>query len=411
MVVEDNTFQRECAVTLLRGIGFGEVLVAEDGGDALCQLARRRHPVHLVLTDLAMPGMDGFELIRHLTQQHLAEHLIVVSAHDTQVLDIADRLAAGANTVRLLGTLGKPFQGEQLVHMLRSRCQAWEPASTTATSQRMDPGLIREALERRQFVTYFQPKVSVMDGTLKGVEALARWRHPVHGIVAPSAFMPAIEGSEFMLPFTLSIVDQAVRQLAWWQAQGLPGLSMSVNVSSDDVATSGFVELLVEIIERHGAAPARLVCEVTETTVLRDLPGTLLNLGRMRLKGFGLAMDDYGIGYSTMQQLAICPFTELKIDRAFVNGAAQRANRRAILEGAIATARRLGLSSVAEGVESQADWELLHELGADMAQGYFIASPMPGDELGHWLQRRRACLGERCVPATSAGYGDARPRC
>jgi EAL domain-containing protein (putative c-di-GMP-specific phosphodiesterase class I) len=143
---------------------------------------------------------------------------------------------------------------------------------------------------------------------------------------------------------------------------------------------------------QSGVAPATLVWEVTETSVMRQLSQALTNMGRLRLMGFGLAMDDFGIGYSSMQQFARCPFTELKIDRAFVNGAAQWPNRHMVLKSALDLGQSLGVATVAEGVETVEDWKLLRDLGCDMAQGYLLAKPMPAGELVGWIRQDRRRL-------------------
>jgi len=167
---------------------------------------------------------------------------------------------------------------------------------------------------------------------------------------------------------------------------------VSINLSAENLADLTFVERLASLTNTYGVPPESLVWEVTETMVMSNLSQCLANLVRLRLKGFGLAMDDYGIGYSSTQQLSSCPFTELKIDRVFVDGAAERPNRRAVLESSIEMGHRLGAITVAEGVEALADWRLLQELGCDMAQGYLVAKPMPGAELPGWIEANRARL-------------------
>lgn len=165
--------------------------------------------------------------------------------------------------------------------------------------------------------------------------------------------------------------------------------TLLINLSAENLADPAFIDRLVGLTNAYGVAPESLVWEVTETIVMSNLSQCLANLARLRLKGFGLAMDDYGICYSSMQQLSRCPFTELKIDRFFVNGASERPNRRAILESLIEMGQRLGFTTVAEGVETLLDWMLLQELGCDIAQGYLIAKPMTPAELPNWIEANR----------------------
>lgn len=178
----------------------------------------------------------------------------------------------------------------------------------------------------------------------------------------------------------------------------MPALTLSLNLSADDLAEQAFIDRLTELVAQHGAVPASVIWEVTETMIMNSQ--SLANLARLGLKGFGLSMDDYGIGYSSMQTLSRSPFTELKIDRIFVNGASERSNRRAILNSSLDMGRRLGVCTVAEGVETVEDWQLLAELGCDVAQGYLIAKPMPAGELVGWCRSQRARL--RALAASKA---------
>ena len=148
--------------------------------------------------------------------------------------------------------------------------------------------------------------------------------------------------------------------------------------------------------------PDRLTWEVAETALMADMPDALANLAQLGLKGYGLAMDDYGVGYSSRRQFARCPFTELKIDSSFVSEVACHPRRRAVLEQAIALARRLGIATVAEGVENRADWHLLRSIGCDMAQGYLLGKPMPPGELAGWYGARREPLRALCLPVVAA---------
>jgi EAL domain-containing protein (putative c-di-GMP-specific phosphodiesterase class I) len=215
------------------------------------------------------------------------------------------------------------------------------------------------------------------------VEALARWQHPTRGLLGPPHFLPQMGGTSLMPALTLAIVQQSLVQLREWH-RAMPALGLSLNLSADDLASAAFVDQLIALVQALQIAPSTVVWEVTETSLIDER--SLLSLARLNLKGFGLAMDDYGIGYSTMQSLARSPFTELKIDRSFVHEAAQRSNRRAILLSALDVGRRLGIETVAEGVEQMADWQLLQGLGCDTAQGFLIARPMPGEALLGWVR-------------------------
>lgn len=171
-------------------------------------------------------------------------------------------------------------------------------------------------------------------------------------------------------------------------AQGLD-LKIAVNVSADSLVRLDLPELILDTADRCGVEPTRIVLEVTETKLMRDLKGPLEILTRLRMRGVSLSIDDFGTGHSSMEQLKRIPFTELKVDRAFVHGAAKDMSARAILESSVSLGRSLSMTIVAEGVEDQTDWDLIASIGVDVVQGYFVARPMPADEFEAWLRARR----------------------
>jgi len=389
LVVEDSQVQRNHLVNLMQQLHFGTVLQASDGIEALRVLDQQAdRAVFLVLTDIDMPGMDGIELIGRLQERSGVDNLIAMSARDPRLLETVESLGGRCGSMKLLGTLVKPIKLEALGRMLLGAERA--PGQTRgAAAEALCLEDIRVGLAEGQFMPFVQPKVAIGTGLVKGVEALARWRHPQRGVLAPGLFIPQIEGTPLMTQLTLAMVEQSLRCLREWR-RAMPQLSLSINLSAVDLADQGFLGRLTDLVHHHGIEPEALVWEVTETMIMSS--EALGNLARLGLKGFGLSMDDFGIGYSSMQTLSRSPFTELKIDRIFVDGAAERANRRAILVSSLDMGRRLGITTVAEGVETVTDWRLLSELGYDVAQGYLIARPMPADELVAWTRANRARL-------------------
>ncbi|MBV6322839.1 EAL domain-containing response regulator [Duganella sp. HSC-15S17] len=393
LVVEDSLVQRGYLAGLLRQLEFGEVLEAADGNEALQLLERQGgEAIFLVLTDLEMPGMDGIELTCQLRERQLAQNLIVVSARDPRLLEIIESMNFDDACMDLLGTLLKPVQLDALAMLLDRAGKKALPRTACAQLDLPGPDELAQAVARQEFLPYFQPKVTIQNGHLKGLEALARWQHPSRGLLAPQYFIDTMEGTPLMAEFTLSMVRQVLDRLLEWTSHGLPSLTVSVNLSADNLAERGFIDRLTALVMASGVPPSALVWEVTETSVMRQLSQALTNMGRLRLMGFGLAMDDFGIGYSSMQQFARCPFTELKIDRAFVHGASQWPNRHVVLKSALDLGQSLGVATVAEGVETLADWQLLRQLGCDMAQGYLLAKPMPAEELVGWIRQDRRRL-------------------
>jgi EAL domain-containing protein (putative c-di-GMP-specific phosphodiesterase class I) len=171
---------------------------------------------------------------------------------------------------------------------------------------------------------------------------------------------------------------------AHWSADGLD-LKISINICADSLHRLDLPETVVDLASD---SPSNMILEVTEARLMADLRKPLEILAQLRMKEIGISIDDFDTGYSSIEQLKRIPFTELKIDRAFVNGAADDAAARAILELSVDLAKKLGMQSVAEGVETQEDWDLVASLGCDLVQAYFIAKPMPGDDLTVWLRDR-----------------------
>ena len=235
----------------------------------------------------------------------------------------------------------------------------------------------------REFVPYFQPKVVLRGMKVVGVEALMRWNHPEHGLIAAGSFLPLIADNFLFDDLTAIILEKAVSEVRQWHNHGLD-VQVAVNLSADMLLNPGLADRIEAKLIEHGVENEKLIIEVSEAALAHDMSEAHHTLRELRSRGFGLAIDDYGTGHCSREQLERIPATELKIDRKLLAGAARRAPLRAILQDALETARQLRLESVAEGVESQEEWELVNELGCGMAQGYLVARPMAGADLISW---------------------------
>ncbi|WP_271408700.1 EAL domain-containing response regulator [Pseudomonas sp. Q1-7] len=398
LVIDDSDLQRHFMVQLCRDMGIENVQQASDGLEAIAKL-KANPQIEAIILDLEMPGMDGVQVLHELVNLGLDLAVIVASARESTLLNVVENLGKSLG-LRLLGVLQKPVLMEQLTSSL-SRFSVVQLRSESHEGCAAGPDLsvrdVQRALRDREFVAYFQPKVSLRDGTLHGVEALARWQHPEHGLLTPNCFMELIERSQFISDMTLQMLDIALRHCRAWHAAGMR-LSFSINVSARSLADSLLADAIIDRVTASGIDPGYVILEITESAIMTDLSTTLGTLARLRLRGFGLSVDDYGTGFSCMLQLSRVPCTELKVDRAFVHGASGSLHLRVLLESALDIARKLDLRVVAEGVETQEDWSLLHSLGCGEAQGYFVARPMAGGELLGWWQANEArirALGSR----------------
>lgn len=374
LVVEDHDFQRRTVARMLRSLGAREVLEAGDGKQALT-LIRGAAPVDLVVCDLDMPEMDGMEFIRHLGELNSLASVIISSAQDRALLASVEKMGH-AYGVRLLGAIEKPITLDGLEDLIaRYEAPTPQPARTSASIPNFSLEQILRGLQQKQFEPFFQPKSELAMGRIVGAEALARWRHPEHGLVGPYAFIALLEQSGKINELTFAMLEAAADACRAWRERGLE-LTVSVNLSLVSLTDTTLADRITQAVRSAGLDPRHMILEITETAAMTEVAPALENLTRLRMRGFGLSVDDYGTGFSSLQQLTRVPFTELKIDQGFVKGCATNPSSRAIVESSVEMARRLSIKSVAEGVETQEDWDLLKAAGCDMAQGYFIAKPM-----------------------------------
>jgi PAS domain S-box-containing protein len=383
LLVDDDPVVIRQLSTLLQRQGVEQVLTASNGIDAIEVASRQGRSIDVLVSDLSMPTMDGVELIRRFGQSGFTGSVILMSGADLPILRTVHELAV-MQGLHVLGEIRKPVLPQELTALLDLREQAPQPKRLSRRAPDFTADTIRTAIDRKEFTVWFQPKVDARSLLPLGVEALARWQQADGGFVPPDLFITVAERDGMIADLSRQLLSQALRGAMQLRQAGHP-LTLAVNVSGrwlDDLDLPGVI--LNEVLA-SGLNPSELVLEVTETGVMEDLTTALDVLTRLRLKGFGLAIDDFGIGYSSFEQLGRIPFTEMKLDRSFVNKGSRHIASRAILESSMGMAQKLGLFTVAEGVETEADLELVRSLGCDSVQGYLIAKPMPVDELLVWL--------------------------
>jgi len=249
---------------------------------------------------------------------------------------------------------------------------------------------LRQAIERREFVLYYQPRVDPKTRRLLGVEALIRWRHPVLGMVPPSKFIPLAEQTGLIEIIGDWVLETACAQRAAWTAAGKPRFRVAVNLSLRQLAAAKLEARVGELIARHGLHPEELELEITESVLMEDPSGAMHVLKKLRQQGIGIALDDFGTEYSSLSYLKHFPLDYMKIDQSFVRGIPADGDDIAIVRTVLALARNLRLGVIAEGVETQAQWQFLRELGCDEVQGYFVSRPLPVDELERFLAAQPA---------------------
>jgi diguanylate cyclase (GGDEF)-like protein len=368
----------------------------------LKELARRLSAVVRPTDTVARLGGDEFALlVPNLTQPDAGILLAERISRALQDPFVIDGLPLEAEAS--VGIALYPVHGEDVETLLQRADVAMYVAKETKThyavydadvdnyrpERLMLVGELRRAIENRELVLHYQPKATLVDGTVRGVEALVRWQHPERGLVQPDVFIPVAEHTGLIRPLTLFVVEEALKQCKTWREQGYE-LTVAVNVAMRNILDEQFPNELAQILERYGLDPAVLELELTETSVLADPPRAKEILQRLRDTGVSLAVDDFGTGYASLAYLSELPVDEIKIDRSFVMAMDREEQHARIVRSTIDLGRNLCLGVVAEGVESAEVWERLVELGCDSAQGYFLARPLPPDELTVWLADRLA---------------------
>jgi len=381
LVVDDSALARRAIAKVLIKLGIADPHVATDGHEALACLAD--HTIDVILCDLKMPGMDGVEFLRHLEGIGYPGAIVLISGEDRRVLNVTESLAK-AHNLRVLGSLEKPVEAATLADILLAEDLNGQKV-TPAKRNAVDPEELKGGIADGELDVYYQPKVRVATGAITGAEVLARWQRKDGSITHPDEFIPVAEASGLIDDITRSVVSKAVADAGSWQSKGLD-LKIAVNISMSNLKDFHLPEVLASQVQNAGIAMESIVLEITESQVMKDPLVALEILTRLRLKGMALSIDDFGTGYASMEHLKKIPFTEMKIDRAFVAGASKNPTSRAILESAVTLAKKMNMSIVAEGVETQADWDLVSDLEVDLVQGFFVAKPMPASEFQNWLE-------------------------
>jgi diguanylate cyclase (GGDEF)-like protein/PAS domain S-box-containing protein len=243
----------------------------------------------------------------------------------------------------------------------------------------LESGLHR-AFERRELVVHYQPLVGAARGAVVGVEALVRWQHPEHGLMLPAMFIPLAEETGMIVVIGHFVIAEACRQLRQWRAAGLPPLRVAVNLCARELVDERLVAVVADALTAADMPPEALELEITETVMMRDVAATARILEQLKAVGVRVALDDFGMGYSSLSQLGALPIQTLKIDRSFVNGMASKPSDAAIVTAVIGLGHELGMKVLAEGIETKEQHAALRRLGCDELQGFYFGRPSPAAE-------------------------------
>jgi EAL domain-containing protein (putative c-di-GMP-specific phosphodiesterase class I)/CheY-like chemotaxis protein len=381
LVIDDEPDVCELFLETARGLG---LTCCTAGGEQIIG-QKLRGDLSLIFVDLIMPGVDGIEVLRFLANCNTSAGIVVMSGIGSRVIESAVDLGniLGLN---IIGSLEKPFHISDLEALLQT-IPITPALSKRPNSTRL---LIREsdliaAVELDQFVLHYQPQIQIGSGKVVGVEALIRWNHPAYDLVFPDDFIPLAQELNLIDRITWIVLEKGLRDKPAFNETLRSVPRLSINIAASSLHHLKFPEMVSSRLAQFNVRPDELVLEITESGLVDDLVYTLDVLSRLRVRGVNLSIDDFGTGYSMMRQLRSIPATELKIDKAFVAGMATKTSDRIMVQKTIEIGHELGMSVVAEGVETAEHLEALCDDGCDIAQGYYFTRPLPLKEFRDWL--------------------------
>ncbi len=387
LVVDDEHIERMLVAHAAAPLGF-IVDTAANLEEAALLLGRNLYDA--VVLDLALGDTDSISLLPGLRAGATDPLVIFVSGMDDRVRAASARLA-GTLGLRVAGALAKPVSPAALRVMLRSKPERAAPPDEPHTMHPSEAELAL-ALAHGELAASFQPKVALRSGAVAGVEALARWHRPDGSVLLPDLFIPLAEESNLIVPLTAVIMQQSFAACRRWQLH-YPACGVAVNISPLALANPALPDQIEDMLRRAELPPSALIAEITESMIIADPVLAAEVLTRLRIKGIGLAIDDFGTGHSSLLSLMRLPFTELKIDRSFVAACETDAEAWKIIRATISLAHELGMSVVAEGIETASVARRLTEVGCDIGQGWYFGRAMTEAGLEDWLGRQMVARG------------------
>lgn len=382
LVLEDHTFQRRIAVTTLLRMGCLNILEASDGHEALT-LLRQHGEVDIAICDLQMAGMDGLTFLRQAWELDLVKAVIISSALPEELLHTVERVVTLLG-LELLGNIGKPLLAESLEPLLQAYSSAKRTHSAVLSTPLQQPSEreIRQAIASQELCAWFQPKFRLSTGEIQGAEVLARWQRMDGKLVLPAAFLPAIEQYGLFDELFFSLLQQGLGLQQLMQSRGKI-FKLAFNIDIAQLSCPLFVDQIKGVLKKHGASPKNLTFELTETGLLQAPSTCMISMVHLRMLGCGLSIDDFGVGYSSLERLCQLPFNEVKLDAGFIRSF-QRKRTVAVISGVLKMADALNMQVVVEGIETVEQLRFLVELKCQIGQGYLYARPMSGAQLMGW---------------------------
>ena len=393
LIVDDHVFSQAHVSAILQEAGFDNLHTAGSAQEALKIL--RQTTIHLVIADINMPDMDGVQFIKAMARERFTPMLAIMSICSRRIMN-SIALMAEEMGISVAGIIPKPFDlkhAQLIFQTLTPRKQSKQiiqKHTSPSFSTLFDYKTLKTAVEHGQIQAWFQPKIDLKTDKIVGAEALCRWNHPEHGFILPCSFLSSIRYFSLERMLLSRMLEDSLDAYSSWKQMGF-NITISINLNASLLDNPSLPDELETQVRKKGVPPGCISFELLEDEITEP---TNYHMGasRLRLKGFRLAQDDFGRGYSSMYNLITIPFTDLKIDRSFVYKAPEDKDLTAALNAAIQLGKQLGLTVTAEGIESSCELELLKKIECDYAQGFLISPAVESVSFAQLLTgERRAC--------------------
>ncbi|CAE6946029.1 COG0784 FOG CheY-like receiver [Vibrio sp. B1ASS3] len=327
---------------------------------------------NLIICDLSIADSDGMLFISKLESMRYENALCIASGLDEEVISLVERTAISMN-INVVFSLKKPITDEQLSELVsRSKYFKKHTKVNKKDAKIYSIERILEGLKNDEILLAYQPKCSFDDGKVYGYEALARWQHPQDGIIYPGGFIPQLEKEGETLALFYAMLDGYIKDSIGFSDDK----TVSFNITAADLEREDFASTVSDMLSINNINYSNIIIEITESQVFHPTSTMMKNIARLRILGLGVSLDDFGTGYSSFVNLVNLPFTELKIDKKFVQGYLLSAKFKEVIELIVTLCHKTGIKSVAEGVETEEQFKAMKALGIDYCQGYFTGRPM-----------------------------------
>lgn len=385
LIIDSDSLQQGLLSEMLRSLGVSNILLARDSEHAT-QLITLADQVDIVFGNLNEQGMKLLEFLHHARQAGWAKAVAVLIDYPVDLKRSVANLEV-LSEVELLGVLSSPLQVdvvEALLNRFLQRCRATLPVLTAQPFKLPSEIEVRRALSAGEFKSWYQPKLNMLNGTLVGIEALVRWCHPVRGVLLPKDFLTAVLAYDLIDEMFKVMLGEGVSLLKKLRDYGVD-VELGFNMHTSQMSRRELVTYIQKTLAHEGLPGAALLFEFTENGLLQLPLDTQVNLMRLRMLGCALAVDNFGLGFSSFELLSRLPFTQLKLEGKFVDSFLN-SHQCAMVASAQALARTLNMSLVVEGIGSQAARDGLLRMGCVIGQGYYLAPPMNEGQFLGWAQ-------------------------